>query len=870
MNSMKSNIEFISIGCNCLGDAIRWGRNELVAYCAQNYVAILNPYKNYIQQTLIGHSDRVNHVVWVPNILEKDYEKRFMSPETELISVSSDHTIINWRKDGDIFTVHQQLKEHKDSVTYVSVLDLQDGSLLMCTTSVDSTIKLWKRDAPTNTDNNNNKEWPQWRLIQSIDFTPKCMECCDMTFIPGTWTPILALGGLEPKIHIYIQQENSEQFKKLVALQGHQDWIKNLSFCKTDEGEVLLASSSQDFRIRLWKLTKFQQTNTSSQTSSDLLSSLTTGSSGVTSLSTKGYLFNHNQTKYSILLESVLSGHEDWVYSIHWQPAQLKVLHEGKEPQRHQPMSLISASMDKTSIIWRPDVNSGIWMDDYRVGDMGGNILGLYGSVFSPTSQYMLSHGYNGAFHFWKFSSSEKKWEPQIIVSGHFGPVQDLMWSPDYSYFISCSSDRTLRLFSEWKDKETQENRKIWNEIARPQIHGYDLECFTFVHKKSHLLVSGAEEKIMRVFVGSQNFVDTLYNISKVVPSKSDQTPRPLAANQPSLGLSNKPYFKEGELVENIEGINIQEQQAQNNEVSLPSGGGGEDGEGGGDFYDDQIPFNPEVLTEPPFEEHLLQSSLWPEIFKLYGHGNEMVTVASSFDGQYLASSCRASSPDQATVRIWNCSNWKEVANLKGHTLSVVNLAFSHNDRYLLGVSRDRMWTLWEKSQNPQDPFTKVISIPKSHGRIIWSCSWSHDDKYFATGSRDKVVKVWSVDNVRDKGGLISTLPTFGSGVTCVEFSPIIQGIDMDTKYYLLAVGEEDGKITIWKATIKTVDNKTTLEWTCIHTVPKHISHILDVRRIRWRDIPTTPKNTKEINYQIATASTDNSVRIFNLTFEIN
>jgi len=31
---------------------------------------------------------------------------------------------------------------------------------------------------------------------------------------------------------------------------------------------------------------------------------------------------------------------------------------------RHQPLCLLSASMDKTMIIWRPHAESGIWMEN--------------------------------------------------------------------------------------------------------------------------------------------------------------------------------------------------------------------------------------------------------------------------------------------------------------------------------------------------------------------------------------------------------------------------------------------------------------------------------------------------------------------------
>lgn len=43
----------------------------------------------------------------------------------------------------------------------------------------------------------------------------------------------------------------------------------------------------------------------------------------------------------------------------------------------------------------------GIWEEKLRVGEVGGNTLGLFGCQFSPDGGTLLAHGYQGAFTLW-------------------------------------------------------------------------------------------------------------------------------------------------------------------------------------------------------------------------------------------------------------------------------------------------------------------------------------------------------------------------------------------------------------------------------------------------------------------------------------
>ena len=80
------------------------------------------------------------------------------------------------------------------------------------------------------------------------------------------------------------------------------------------------------------------------------------------------------------------------------------------------------------------------FLSQARMGEVGGNSLGFYGCAFSPCGNGVISHGFQGAFHFWKFSDSQ---------------VLSFLWMPcssclaiRYPYFLFHNS--SLHLFSEY------------------------------------------------------------------------------------------------------------------------------------------------------------------------------------------------------------------------------------------------------------------------------------------------------------------------------------------------------------------------------------------------------------------------------------
>lgn len=53
--------------------------------------------------------------------------------------------------------------------------------------------------------------------------------------------------------------------------------------------------------------------------------------------------------------------------------------------------------------------------------------------------------------------------------------------------------------------------QEIWYEIARPQVHGYDLQCLAVINR--YKFASGADEKVIRAFEAPRNFIENFCSL---------------------------------------------------------------------------------------------------------------------------------------------------------------------------------------------------------------------------------------------------------------------------------------------------------------------------------------------------------------------
>ncbi|CAF2099888.1 unnamed protein product [Rotaria magnacalcarata] len=801
--NIKIDIDYIGAACNCCPHSLDWQNGPRLIYAVTNSVALCSDIAPFsIRKTFSGHQARVNCVKWI-----RQEQRNSISDFYYFLSASVDKTICLWKGIDDDYRICTSLVGHQNSVTtLIGYQQSSNDNVYVASGSADSTVKIWCIANTLAT------------CIHTLDLQNGF--AITLEFAPlDNHKNVFLLFVATDKNTVNIYQVSNSVIEQVFVLSGHEDWIRSITIQKLTPLQWFVATCSQDNYIRIWQLS-FDENNNQTNVDETILK---LKRSSFALKNSDEFSINVNVELYSILL-----GHEEAIYGLCWYP---------NTDLKKAATTILSASMDKSMVLWTFDDNQKMYIDKARVGEVGGNTLGFYGCTFSPCGSYILGHGYEGALHLWKIEEIDNRINlvPQVINSGHFNTVEDCCWDKHSGrYLLSVSTDQTTRLHAEWKRDEIIS----WHEIGRPQIHGYEMKCLAFIGSNQQRFVSGADEKILRVFEAPKNFLENFSRITKINVDEDIARAQslPEGANVPALGLSNKAIFDSDE---------NQTTTIANDENPMTVDA----------LYKEGF-FKATVLSEPPLEEHLLQNTLWPEIQKLYGHGYEIIAVASNPSGSIVASSCKATQQNDAAIILWNTNTWKPAVRLVVHQLTVVRMVFSNDGRYLLSVSRDRSWSLFDVDESDfQARLHKRISSNNPyHKRIIWTCSFSHDDKYFITGARDQQIHVWRVKEKSDNDNEQPCEKNYlklNDSVTAVTFaSHLIQ----NDKYFVVA-GLDNGSIFLytWNEQIS---------WQQITSIAPPLGFHLTVNQLCFR--PSSLSSSSY--YQLAGCSNDGTVRIFSIS----
>ncbi|KAI5481950.1 RNA polymerase II elongator complex protein 2 [Pseudohyphozyma bogoriensis] len=774
-----------------------------------------------IKATLPGHKGAVTTV----KFLRSDDDDA--ANATLLASGDSVGGVRIWKESAGTWSMYALLEGHTSSISSLASLRLEHEKWLLVTGSSSAEVFVWVVGTQGA------------ELVQKLDLKGKITLELALTYLPESKSIALAIGSTENKIQVFSSPPTTTpQFAKSLSLEGHTDWVRSLAFITPNPsstttssvgydispGELLLASGSQDNYIRLWRFSRLSSsstptTSTTPATPLDPIEELerslaesSTTTDGEIRLKAHDFAVPSHGS-FSCSAEAVLLGHDSWITGLHWAPL---------SPQT-PTLRLLSASADRSMILWTPSVplpsQPSIWTSTRRFGEFSSQTnLGFFGALWGRNGRSVLAHGWGGSWHVWKEEGEGGEWEAVVPVGGHFEAVKSVTWEPEGEFLLSAGGDMTTRLHGVWRRTDSPGNPlNTWHELARPQIHGYQLASIAFTNRLQ--FISGADEKIVRVFDAPKVFLEGLRTLSGV-DNVGDEASRPMAANVPPLGLSNRAIASSAEA-----------------EQLAPASNDPFDAVAAVDFT---------VTSHPPFEEQLLGSTLWPETEKVYGHGYEIIAVAAAHSAPLIATACKSTSAEHAVIRIYETDEWKPVGKvLAGHSLTITSIRFSHDDRFVVSVSRDRSWRLFERAEG-SDTY-EPVATSTSHARIIWDAVWATDDSFFATASRDKTVKIWTKPETTWTCAATLKFEEAATALACTSLS--------DPPRQLLAVGLESGEIRFL-----TSPASEPSKWSSFGKIDSSIGHVLTVTSLAW--CPKVEPGLK----RLATASEDQSVRIFEIS----
>ncbi|CAN7054035.1 unnamed protein product [Brassica oleracea var. botrytis] len=191
----------------------------------------------------------------------------------------------------------------------------------------------------------------------------------------------------------------------------------------------MLVSSSEDKVIRIWKLVLLGDVG--SWQREIILASYIEGPVLVSGTFT-----------YQISFESVLIGHEDWVYSVEWQPP----------VTGHQALSILSASMDKVNL----------WKRRYKLYGHGNELFSLCcdhnGTLVASSCKAQAE------ICLWEVGT----WKAVGRLQSHSLTVTHLEFSYDDTLLLSVSRDSHFSVFSIQRTDNGEVSHKL---MAKVEAH---------------------------------------------------------------------------------------------------------------------------------------------------------------------------------------------------------------------------------------------------------------------------------------------------------------------------------------------------------------------------------------------------------------
>jgi WD40 repeat protein len=518
-----------------------------------------------------------------------------------------------------------------------------------------------------------------------------------------------------PRLDIVWPSPDQPDPALLRTLLAHTDWARSCAF--SPDG-TLLASTSDDFSLRLW------------DTRTGTLRATLTGHTGPVSrcaFSPDGTLiattsFDGTACLWHVatgLLHRTLTGHGNWVRGCSFNPdgrllatasddgtiriwspvsgALQQALADHDEPVLDCAFSpdgtlIATASSEGVVRLWRLENGKSHQLP-------GGHTGPINRCVFSPDGTFLATSGVDQTVRLW-VTATGRPWQ---ILNGHTDQVTSCVFSPNGSLLASTSFDRTVRL---WHVASGSPQRSLTGHA--------DAVTDCAFSPDGRLLATSSVDRSVHMWEPGSHRLDRTPRHTDWVRSCAFSPDGTLLATTSDDHTTRLWHIPTGELHHTLNG------------------------------HTDWVrscAFSPDgTLLATTSDDHTTR--LWHiptgELHHTFaGHQSWVTSCAFSPDGRLLATTSF-----DASVRVWDVATHSLTRLLNGHTAPVTNCEFSTDGSLLATTSFDATVRLWNTA-------TGQNLILDDSADWLQACAFSPDGTLIVAVGDDQIPRVWSTSSGR-------------------------------------------------------------------------------------------------------------------------